>query len=84
MSYWEERREKQLGISKSGSMELCILSWNVRGINEGDKHGVINSLIRSHSVDLVCLEETKVQRMSASLVRSLGVDRCLEWGGSGS
>lgn len=73
-----------MGISKSGSMELCILSWNVRGINEGDKHGVINSLIRSHSVNLVCLEETKVQRMSASLVRSLGVDRCLEWGGSGS
>lgn len=73
-----------MGISKSGSMELCILSWNVRGISEGDKHGVINSLIRLHLVDLVCLEETKVQRMSASLVRSLGVDRCLEWGGSGS
>ena len=60
-------------------MKLRILSWNARWINEGDKHRIIKSLIHSHSADLVCLQETKVQQMSTCLVRSLGVGRCLEW-----
>ena len=58
-------------------MKLRILSWNARWINEGDKHRIIKSLIHSHSADLVCLQETKVQQMSTCLV-SLGVGRCLE------
>lgn len=64
-------------------MKLRILSWNVQRINDGDKCRNIKSLIRSHLANLVCLQETKVQQMSTCLVRSLGVGRCLEWGGSG-
>lgn len=37
-------------------------------------------MIHSHLVDLLCLQETKVQQMTTCLVRSLGVGRCLDWG----
>ncbi|RVW16745.1 hypothetical protein CK203_076449 [Vitis vinifera] len=50
-----------------------ILSWNARGINEGDECGVIKSLICSRLADLVYFQETKVQQMLTSLGRSLGV-----------
>ena len=36
-------------------------------------------LIKSQKVDVVCLQETKIQEMSRMIVRSLGVGRCLDW-----
>ena len=41
---------------------------------------MIKALIKSHKVDLVCLQETKMQEMSKRIVRSLGVGRGLKWG----
>ena len=60
-------------------MKLKILSWNVRGANDSDKRKVIKNLIRTNKVDLVCLQETKVQEMNFDMVRSLGVGRFLDW-----
>ena len=34
-------------------MKLWIISWNVRGINEGNKRSVIKSLIHMYSADLL-------------------------------
>lgn len=61
-------------------MKLQILSWNVRGTNDNDKRKVIKALIKSQKVDLVCLQETKIQEMSIRIVQSLSVVRGLEWG----
>ena len=47
-------------------------------MNDNEKRKVIKALIKSHKVDLVCLQETKMQEMSIRIVRSLGVGRCLE------
>ena len=60
-------------------MKIKILSWNVRGVNDSDKRKVIKNLIRTNRVDLVCLQETKVQDMNIEMVRSLGVGRFLNW-----
>ena len=60
-------------------MRLRILSWNVRGVNDKDKRRLIKNVIKSQKVDLVCLQETKIQEMSNGMVRSLGIGRCLEW-----
>ena len=57
-----------------------MLYGNVRGANDSDKRKVIKVLIKKNKVDLVCLQETKIQGMSRGLVRSLGVGRFLEWG----
>ena len=45
-------------------MKLKILSWNVRGANDRNKRKVIKALIKSQKVDVVCLQETKIQDMS--------------------
>jgi hypothetical protein len=36
-------------------MKYKILSWNVRGLNDRDKHLRISNLIRLWNVDIVCL-----------------------------
>ena len=46
--------------------------------NNIDKRKVIKALIKINKVDLVCLQETKIQEMSRGLVRSLGVERFLD------
>ena len=61
-------------------MKIRILSWNVRRTNNCDKRKMIKALIKKNRVDLVCLQETKIQEMSRGLIRSLGVGRFLEWG----
>lgn len=40
---------------------------------------VIKSLIKAERVDLIYLQETKVQFMSTSLVCNLGANKFLKW-----
>ena len=40
---------------------------------------MIKALI-TQKADLVCLQETKIKSMNIGIVRSLGVDRFLDWG----
>ena len=55
-------------------MSLKIISWNVRGLNDGSKRLMVRHLLKQWKADLVCLQETKLQSLSRSVVRSL-------WGG---
>ena len=59
-------------------MNLRILSWNVRRVNDRSKRKVIKSVIRNQKVDLFCIQETKMQVMSEEVVRSLGPRRFLD------
>ena len=61
-------------------MKFQILSWNVRVANDRDKRKLIKDIIKAQKVDLVCLQETKIQEMTSGIVRNLRVGRCLEWG----
>ena len=60
-------------------MNVRILSWNVRGVNDRSKRKVIKSVIRNQKVDLFCIQETKMQVMSEEVVWSLGPGRFLDW-----
>ena len=60
-------------------MNLKLLSWNVREVNESTKRKVIKSVIRKQKVDLFCIQETKIQDMTDRVVRSLGTGRFLDW-----
>ena len=60
-------------------MNIRLLSWNVRGVNESRKRKVIKSVVRKQKVDLFCIQETKIQFMTERVVRSLGSGRFLEW-----
>ena len=60
-------------------MKLKLFSWDVRGANNPNKRNVIRNFIRSQRVDLVCLQETKLQNLSSAEARSFGVGRLAEW-----
>ena len=60
-------------------MKLKILSWNVRGANDGAKRKVIKSFVKMRRVDVVCLQETKLKEVSKRMIRELGAGRFLEW-----
>ena len=51
----------------------------MRGANERSERKIIKSFIRNQRVDLICVQETKIQAMSQGLVRSLGSGRFLDW-----
>ena len=61
-------------------MKLRILSWNVKGANDRNKRMVLKSFIKTEKVDLVCIQETKIQDISLGLVQSLGTRKFIEWG----
>ena len=56
-------------------MNLKLMSWNVRGANDVNKRRIIKSVVRKQKVDLVCIQETKIQLMIDGVVKSLGVGR---------
>ncbi|KAL6314020.1 hypothetical protein AAG906_011754 [Vitis piasezkii] len=60
-------------------MKLKILSWNVRGANDRAKRKIIKTFIRNQKVDLLCIQETKIQPMTEGVARSLGSGRFLDW-----
>ena len=67
-------------IFSEAFMKIKILLWNVRRVNNLEKRKVIKQFIRDQRVDLVCLQETKVQVASPRLACSLGARRLSEWG----
>ena len=60
-------------------MNLKLMSWNVRGANDSNKKKLIKSFVRKQKVDLLCIQETKIQLMSKGVVKSLGAGRFLDW-----
>ena len=48
-----------------------LLSWNVRGINDLRKRDVLKNYLRTWKCDLICLQETKLEDVSLSVIRSL-------------
>ena len=61
------------------SMNLKIVSWNIRGGNDSAKRKIIKAVLRDQRLDIFCLQETKMHVMSDKIVRSLGSSRFLDW-----
>lgn len=52
-----------------------ILCWNVRGLNDGAKHASVRNQIISTGATVVCLQETKINNWTQSLlVDTVGID----------
>jgi endonuclease/exonuclease/phosphatase family metal-dependent hydrolase len=60
-------------------MKPKILSWNGRGLNKGDKRLKVRNLIRQWKADIICLQETKLEFISNSLVRGLWGCHFVDW-----
>ncbi|XBI13889.1 hypothetical protein VPH35_140561 [Triticum aestivum] len=49
-----------------------IMSWNIRGLNSPTRRAVVNETAETHKLALLCLQETKIDEWSRSLVREVG------------
>lgn len=54
---------------------MIILTWNVRGLGHPAKRHLVKDFISSCKVDLVCLQESKLQEIHSSVWRSIGGSR---------
>ncbi len=58
---------------------IQIFCWNVRGLNDPAKRGLIKSALSKFSRSIFCLQETKVEAVSRSFLRSFAgslADKC--------
>lgn len=60
-------------------MNLKIVSWNVRGLNERDKRLQIRNFFRIWQVDIICLQETKMELIINGFIRSLWGCHYVDW-----
>ena len=60
-------------------MNLNLISWNVRGLNDGAKRTRICNLLHHWKADVVCLQETKLMTVTQGLVRSLWRCKYVDW-----
>ena len=60
-------------------MKPKILSRNARGLNKGVKRLKVKNLLRQSKVDIICLQETKLEFISSSIVKNLWGCPYVEW-----
>jgi exonuclease III len=60
-------------------MNCNILSWNVRGLNSPDKRLMVRNLLRQWRVDIICLQETKLDHISRRDVISVWGCPYVDW-----
>jgi hypothetical protein len=61
------------------SMQLKIITWNVRGLNDLNKHFQVRHLLKLWKADIVCLQETKLELVTKGLVRNIWGIHHVDW-----
>ena len=59
-------------------MNLKLLSWNVRGLNDFSKRLRVKNLHKQSRADPVCLQETKLEYLTRGMIRSLWGSPCVD------
>ena len=60
-------------------MNLKILSWNVKGLNDCRKRSIVKNLLREWKCDVICLQETKLTGMDKQMVGNLWSCPFVDW-----
>ena len=60
-------------------MNVKIISWNVRVLNDRDKRLRVRNMIKSWGADIICLQETKMEFISKREIRSLWGCQHVDW-----
>ncbi|KAG2678369.1 hypothetical protein I3760_11G000300 [Carya illinoinensis] len=61
------------------SMKPKIVSWNVCGLNEINKHIRIKNLLREWRANIICLQETKLKLVTRKILRSVWSCPYVDW-----
>ena len=60
-------------------MQVKIITWNVRGLNDLNKCLLVRHLLRSWKADIICLQETKLDLITKGLVRNIWGIHHVDW-----
>jgi hypothetical protein len=60
------------GLAANGFLLHKILSWNVRGLNEGDKRLRVRNLLRQWKADIICFRKLNWNSFLAVLCEACG------------
>ena len=60
-------------------MNLKIISWNVRGLNDSRKCLIVKNLLREWKCDVICLQETKLTGLDRQTVGNLWSCPFVDW-----
>lgn len=60
-------------------MKIGIISWNVRGLGSADKRRMVRELCNSYRVDVVMLQESKLDVIAPSVIKELSCFRDTGW-----
>ena len=52
-------------------MKVKLLTWNVRGLNDPKKRVVLKNWLRKWKIDVVCLQEAKLDKMDGRVISSI-------------
>ncbi|XP_057432385.1 uncharacterized protein LOC130725150 [Lotus japonicus] len=70
---------KLFGVTFSGDDREIITCLNSRGLGSALKQKLVKSLLLQYKVDLVCLQETKLQEVDQGCCRRIRGDADFEW-----
>ena len=65
-------------------MNLKIISWNVRGLNDRDKRLRVRNLVRKWGPNVIFLQETKMESITRAVINSLWRGQHVDWSYLGS
>lgn len=54
-------------------MKPMLIFWNARGLNQAGKRLKVRNLLRQWKTDIICLQETKLELISNSTVKLVGL-----------
>ena len=60
-------------------MNLKILSWNVRGLNNFHERDFMKNMLKEWQGDVVCLQEIKLDSINSTIVKSLRGSPLVDW-----
>ena len=65
-------------------MNLKIIFWNVKGLNDRDKRLRVRNLVRKWGPNVICLQETKMESITRAVIHSLWRGQHVDWSYLGS
>ncbi|XP_050290362.1 uncharacterized protein LOC126728608 [Quercus robur] len=65
-------------------MNLKIISWNVRDLNDRDKRLRVRNMVRRWGPNVICFQETKMELITRAVIRSLWRGQHVDWSYLGS
>lgn len=61
-------------------MNIKLLSWNVRGLNSISNKNIVKTCLQKWKVDVVCLQETKLNKGIEEIAKQLWACRWMRCG----